>query len=73
MELLKGWIVDSVSEYEAKQQQLSDRYNIKGRYAGRLVNSQTIPDVSLKSGKYFIPGKKGLYEINKADIFVQDL
>jgi len=73
MELLKGWIVDSVSEYEAKQQQLSDRYNIKGRYAGRVVNGQTIPDVVLKSGKYFIPGKKGLYEINKVDIFVQDL
>jgi len=73
MELLKGWIVDSVSDYEKKQQELSDRYNIRGRYAGRLIDGQTLPDVSLKSGKYFIPDKNGLDEINKVDIFVQDL
>lgn len=73
MELLKGWIVDSVSDYEKKQQELSNNYNIRGRYAGRLIDGQTLPDVSLKSGKYFIPDKKGLDEINKVDIFVQDL
>lgn len=73
MESFKGWIVNSVLGYESKQQELIEKYNIAGRYAGRMVDSTTIPDVVLNSGKYFIPDKNGVDVIQRLDILNKDL
>jgi len=73
MESLKGWIVNSVLEYELKQQELIEKYNIVGRYAGRMVDGTTIPDVVLNSGKYFIPDKNGVDVIQRIDILNKEI
>jgi len=73
MESFKGWIVNSVLEYESKQQELIEKYNIVGRYSGRMVDGATIPDVVLKSGKYFIPDKNGVDVIQRLDILNKEI
>ena len=73
MEFHKGWIVDTVEDYEIKQHSLTAKYGINGRYSGRIIQGTTKPDVVLKSGKYFIPDKNGIDAIIRADIFMEDL
>ena len=64
----RGVICDTIADYELKQGVIAQIENIKGRYAGRVFNGVTFPDVTLKNGKYFIPYLNGLDTIEKEDI-----
>ena len=68
MELLKGWVCDTVEDYEKKQSELQLLYNITQRYAGSIRNGVTVPDVVLINDKLFIPDRNGEDNILKSHI-----
>ena len=82
---IKGWVTNTVEDYETKQAELavkkkigldSDGNPIEGqtqRYAGMISNGATRPDVKLKNGKFFIPDEDGPDTINKSDIEVPEI
>ena len=81
---MKGYILDTVEQYETKQDEIADLMNLgyktkedidgnpiqgeKVRYAGRIKNGVTYPDILLNSGKFFIPYNAGPDEISMSDI-----
>ena len=71
MEYLKGWITNSVEEYEAKQAEIAKGLKVE-RYAGIILNAAVIPSIHLKNGGYFIPYIEGADTITKEDILILD-
>ncbi len=52
---INGWILPTIEKYEEKQLELGLRYNINSsRYAGRIINGVTVPDVKLIKGGFFM-------------------
>ena len=49
--MIRAIIVNTVKEFETKQQEIVDLLGIKCRYSGRFE----IPDIRLKNGNFAIP------------------
>tara|TARA_R110000772_G_scaffold268686_2_gene397466 strand:- start:11746 stop:11970 length:225 start_codon:yes stop_codon:yes gene_type:complete len=69
-----GWVFNTIEQYELKQQEQSDLINEGIRYAGRVIDGITTPDVTLSNGMYFLPSlnREGDVEIEYTDIEQQD-
>jgi len=77
---MKGFILNTIEEYEAKQSELAISENVdfnldeegnqldRKRYAGRLEKGVTIPDITLKDGTFFIPFDGGIDTIELTDL-----
>lgn len=77
---MKGFVLNTIEAYETKQDELSnleglgykedydeDRKPIQGdkiRYAGRIKDGVTHPDLILKDETYFIPHSSGNVDID---------
>ena len=75
MNKINGWILPTIEKYEEKQLELGLRYNINSsRYAGRIVNGVTVPDVELIKGGYFMRDIRnlGIDNISLTDIKEED-
>ena len=75
MNKINGWILPTIEKYEEKQLELGLRYNINSaRYAGRIVNGVTVPDVELIKGGYFMRDIRnlGTDDISLTDIKQED-
>ena len=76
---MTGFIVNTKKAYEEKQAELALELKLGNdletgkpcRYAGRKIGSKIIPDITLKTGGYFIPHSKGPDQIDpKKEILV---
>ena len=75
MNKINGWILPTIEKYEEKQLELGLRYNINSsRYAGRLINGVTVPDVELIKGGFFMRDIRnlGIDNISLTDIKEED-
>ena len=72
---INGWILPTIEKYEEKQLELGLRYNINSsRYAGRIINGVTVPDVKLIKGGFFMRDIRnlGTDDISLTDIKQED-
>jgi hypothetical protein len=67
---IKGYIVATIEDYDSKQQEIAKKEDVEGKYAGGRTDDEgnTLPDIYLKDGTYFIPYEKGSDTITKNDI-----
>ena len=75
MNKINGWILPTIEKYEEKQLELGLRYNINSsRYAGRIINGVTVPDVKLIKGGFFMRDIRnlGIDNISLTDIKQED-
>ena len=75
MNKINGWILPTIEKYEEKQLELGLRYNINSsRYAGRIINGVTVPDVELIKGGFFMRDIRnlGIDNISLTDIKQED-
>jgi len=71
MNKINGWILPTIEKYEEKQLELGLRYNINSaRYAGRLINGVTVPDVELIKGGFFM---RDIRNLGIDDILLSDI